>query len=260
MQVTVSSCSPRPARFSSLAVVCPMANEEDAAVAFVGEVLDHCASFREVRMFVVLDRACRDATRDLLTTMSDTEPRLSVIWAPENRCVVDAYVRGYREALAGGHDWILEIDAGYSHRPAEIARFVEQIETGSWDCVFGSRFCPGGAIVSSSMRRRALSWSGTQLSNALLRTRLRDMTSGFQLFRREALTEILDGGIRSKGHFFQTEMKFRARGLRIVEVPITYSAASPSVRLASMTDALSGLWRLFLERSSVAIADRGSSR
>jgi dolichol-phosphate mannosyltransferase len=234
---------------SNLAIVCPMANEQDTAERFVTEVLAHSERFKATRFFAILDSVCKDQTLELLNDMAKREPRLVVVWAPENRCVVDAYVRGYREAVSTGFEWILEIDAGFSHQPSELSRFVEQINSGDWDCVFGSRFCKGGTIKDSSLKRKFLSWTGTKLSNVLLGTKLRDMTSGFQMFRREVLSRLLERGITSRGHFFQTEMKFRCHGLRICEVPISYRAASPSVNSSSIKDALSVLWKLFRERT-----------
>ena len=87
-----------------LGIVTPMANEGAQAVRFVAEVLRHCAGFREVLFFAVLDQATNDNSLELLRDFARTEPRLRVIWAPENLCVVDAYLRGYREALAAGAD------------------------------------------------------------------------------------------------------------------------------------------------------------
>ncbi|HEX8373144.1 MAG TPA: glycosyltransferase 87 family protein, partial [Chthoniobacterales bacterium] len=83
----------------SLAIVTPMANEAEGAEAFIKAVLKECDGFRNVRHFVVLDNATKDNTREILENFAKTEPRLCVVWAPENRGVVDAYVRGYREAL-----------------------------------------------------------------------------------------------------------------------------------------------------------------
>src|ERR1700689_3626381 len=97
-----------------------MANEGDEAVRFVQEVLAQCDGFRRVDFFAVLDRATRDNTVELLRAHAPAEPRLTVVWAPGNSCVVDAYVRGYREALASGADWVLEIDAGFSHYPEDM--------------------------------------------------------------------------------------------------------------------------------------------
>src|SRR4051794_4919675 len=106
-----------------LAVACPMANEADSAVAFVKEVLDACEPVKKVTFFAVLDNATKDNTVELLREYAKSEPRLVVVWAPENRCVVDAYMRGYREALASGAEWILEIDGGFSHNPKDIPQY-----------------------------------------------------------------------------------------------------------------------------------------
>lgn len=223
-----------------------MANEEASAVQFVNEVLDQCAAFgfRDVTFFAIFDRACRDGTRALMETLQATQPALRVIWAPENRCVVDAYVRGYREALKTGSDWILEIDAGFSHQPQNIPAFFDTMGKG-YDCVFGSRFCAGGQITDSSHKRKFLSRGGTILTNALMGTRLKDMTSGFELFSRTALEQVLAKGIQSRGHFFQTEIKIHCRDMRIVEVPIHYRAASNSVNQHVIKDSLSNLWRMY---------------
>ncbi|HEY5838858.1 MAG TPA: glycosyltransferase [Pyrinomonadaceae bacterium] len=231
---------------TSLGIVCPMANEEASAVSFVNRVLDECAAFdfSRVTFFAILDSACRDRTRGLLEELKSTRRELNVIWAPENRCAVDAYVRGYREALNAGCDWILEIDAGFSHQPENIPLFFEKMREG-YDCVFGSRFCEGGHIADSSQKRNILSRGGTLLTNALMGTKLKDMTSGFQMFSRAALEHVLAKGIQSRGHFFQTEMKIHCRNLRTVEVPIHYRAASASVNQRVIKDSLKNLWRLY---------------
>lgn len=232
-----------------LGIVCPMANELSTAEEFVNSVLEQCRDkdFRSVLFFAVFDNACKDGTFDLLRESQDKPPELELIWAPENRCVVDAYVRGYREALKAGCDWILEIDAGFSHQPSEIPQFFDKMTQG-YDCVFGSRFCEGGEFSNSPFRRYFLSRSGSILTNFLLGTKLKDMTSGFEMFTRAALQAVLDRGIRSRGHFFQTEIKVYCRNLRIVEVPIHYRVTSQNVNTAVIIDAFRNLFRLFKER------------
>ncbi|MGE4219489.1 MAG: glycosyltransferase [Alphaproteobacteria bacterium] len=231
-----------------LAVVCPMANERDTAVRFVSEVLAvTSATFGTVAFFAVLDRASRDGTLALLQEFARGEPRLQVVWAPENTCVVDAYLRGYREAIDSSADWILEIDAGFSHRPDDFPQFVQAMSQG-YEVVFGSRFCPGGRMEDAPISRRILSRGGTWLVNLLLGTQLHDMTSGYELFQRHALAEILARGIQSRGHFFQTEIKVHARNMRITEVPIRYRSPSASVSRGVVADALSRLGTLFRQR------------
>lgn len=239
------------ARGLKVGVVCPMANERDTAVPFAEEVLETCApfGFESVTFYAVLDRVSKDDTLELLRGLEERRGDVRVVWAPENRGIVDAYLRGYREALDAGCDWVLEIDAGYSHQPSDIPRFFEKMLEG-YDCVFGSRFCEGGRITDSPFKRRVISRGGTMLSNLMLGTRLHDMTSGFELFSRAALQYVLERGVHSRGHFFQTEIKAHCHALRVAEVPIHYRAASASVNNTVLKDAFRSLWRLFRARLS----------
>ena len=230
-----------------LAIVCPMANESSTAENFVTSVLQRCRNFESVKFFAVLDNSSTDGTFDLLKNLQHRLPQLQPLWAPENKCVVDAYVRGYREALDAGCDWILEIDAGFSHQPSQIGRFFEKMAQG-YDCVFGCRFCEGGKFTDAPLSRRIISQWGSVLTNLLLGTKLKDMTSGFEMFTNTALQQVLDKTIRSKGHFFQTEIKVYCRNMRIAEVPIHYRSPSQNVNTAVMMDAFSNLFRLFKER------------
>lgn len=235
-----------------LAVVSPMANEAKRASEFVRQVLEQCAGFQRVEHFVVLDSVSRDGTRQILEEHARLDGRLRVIWAPENGCVVDAYVRGYREALASGADWILEIDAGFSHQPDQMPRFFDEMEKG-YDCVFATRFSKGGRIEASSPKRKLLSRAGTKLTNFLLGTRLTDMTSGFQLFQRDVLERILEKGVCSRGPFFQTEMKVYCSNLLVAEMPITYRSASHGVGTRAVRESFVQLRRLMELRRAKAL-------
>lgn len=228
-----------------------MANEGSAAVNFVQQVLAQCHAFgfKSVIFFAILDKVSKDNTRELLDALALQQSQLKVVWAPENHSVVDAYIRGYREALAAGCDWILEIDAGFSHQPGDIPKFFAAMAQG-YDCVFATRFGRGGTISETSSRRRAISRGGTFIANLLLGTSLTDMTSGFELFSRPVLQRVLEKGIGSRGPFFQTEIKTYCRELRWTEVPIHYRAASHKISNASLRDAFSNLWRLFRLRVS----------
>ncbi len=232
-----------------LAVVCPMANERETAVRFVNSVLEHCKGFKQVTFFAILDHACKDGTFDILKDLEKQQPRLNVIWAPEDKCGVDAYIRGYGEAIEGGYDWILEIDGGFSHQPCDIPQFFDKMLQG-YDCVFGSRFCSGGSMLESPLKRRILSRGGTILTNILLGAKLKDMTSGFEMFSRSALEMVMARGIESRGHFFQTEIRLYCHKLKIVEVPITYRAPSDSINKGMLKDAFDNLLRLVRLRIS----------
>ncbi len=233
--------------YINLAVVCPMANELEKAEDFVRAVLEQCGGFKSVTFFIVFDNSCKDGTYDHLNNLDNKPEELKVVWAPENTCVVDAYIRGYNEALDCGADWILEIDAGFSHQPGEIPNFLEKMGRG-YDCVFGSRFCKGGEFREAPLSRKIISKGGSFLANLLLGTRLKDMTSGFEMFTNQALRTVLEKGIRSKGHFFQTEIKTYCRNMNIVEVPIKYRAPSQNVNSGVLLDSFKNLFGLFVKR------------
>jgi len=231
-----------------LAVVSPLANERDTIDEFVRRVLAQLLP--QDRLITVFDNACTDGAVDRARELAQADPRLLVVFAPENRSVVDAYFRGYREALAGGFDWILEMDGGLSHRPEQIPRFVEAMVQG-YEFAGGSRFMPGGPF-DGPWSRYLISRGGTWLTNRLLGTKMHDMTSGFECFTRDALAGVVARGVRSRAHFFQTEIRSAMHDLRWVEVPIDYGCPSKSVGKASVTEAFRVLWALRRERRAKA--------
>jgi dolichol-phosphate mannosyltransferase len=233
----------------NLGIVTPFGNERQTARCFVSAVLSVCSRypFNRIEMYAILDGVCVDGTYDILCEMAEQEPRLRVIWAPENRCVVDAYMRGYKEALDQDNDWILEIDSGFSHDPEQIPLFFSEMAKAP-DCVFGVRFGLTDARFEGKLNRRLISQGGSMLSNALLGTRIKDMTGGFELFSKKALQYILKQGIHSRGPFFQTEIRTYAHALNFIEVPIRYDSPSHNIGGNALLDAFAGLWRLYKKK------------
>jgi dolichol-phosphate mannosyltransferase len=229
-----------------LAVVAPLANEEQTLDEFLTRVLAQLSAADAV--FCVVDNASRDRTKEAVAAWNQREPRVRLVWAPENRCVVDAYFRGYRAALEAGSRWILEMDGGLSHEPEAIPNFIQAMEEG-YDYVGGSRFMAGGRY-SGSWKRWLVSKGGTWLANTLLGTRMRDMTGGYECFSRRALEAVLAHGVRSRAHFFQTEIKFLLRDLRWTEVPIHYRNPSSRLGSASLKEAVSNLWHLYRNKNA----------
>jgi dolichol-phosphate mannosyltransferase len=223
-----------------LGVVTPLANEETTVDSYLDRVLRQLGPAD--LLFCVLDKASRDGTRGRVEARGSVDPRIRMVWAPENRCVVDAYFRGYKEALAAECRWILEMDGGLSHLPEQIPRFLEAMEAGV-DFAAGSRFLQGGSF-SGRWSRRLLSRGGTLLTNAVLGTRMRDMTSGFECFSHSAMQFVVTRGVESRGHFFQTEIRTMLHDWSWREVPIDYSAPSKSVGSGQILEAFRILWKL----------------
>lgn len=234
-----------------LGVVTPLANEEQTVGEFLQRVLAQLSP--EDRVFCVVDNASRDATRQRVGDIAATDPRIVPVWAPENRCVVDAYFRGYREALSAGCRWILEMDGGLSHLPEQIPQFITAMEQGH-DFAAGSRFMPGGRF-NGKFSRWLVSKGGTLLTNLVLGTRMRDMCSGFECFTQETLSRVLERGVKSHAHFFQTEIRFFLRNCNCVEIPITYNGPTVPVPGASIREALKILFSLRGENRATKAPD-----
>ena len=243
--MTAPAPQPR-ARSQRLAVVTPLANERETLDEFVRRVTAQLLP--QDRLIVVFDNVTNDGSLNMAREIAQAEPRLQVIFAPENRCVVDAYFRGYREALATDADWVLEMDGGLSHLPEQIPGFIDAMLAGH-DYAGGSRFMNGGGF-DGPLSRHLISRGGTWLTNLLVGTRMRDMTSGFECFTRKTMQLVVDAGVRSRAHFFQTEIRTRMHDLNWVEVPIRYNSPSSSVGKASLTEAFRLLWWLRQRRRS----------
>jgi dolichol-phosphate mannosyltransferase len=244
-RVCVSSDNERelPLAHPKLGVVIPLANEEATVEQLLQRVLAQLGPLD--RIFCILDGKSQDRTMALVRGVSSLDPRVVAVWAPENRCVVDAYFRGFRDALAAGCDWVLEMDGGLSHCPEEIPRFLDALGKGA-DFAAGSRFIRGGSY-QGRWSRRLLSRGGTLLANLLLGTGMKDMTSGFECYSRRALSRVVERGVRSRAHFFQTEIRYMLHDWSWVEVPITYCNPSTSVGKATILESVRLLLRLAWE-------------
>lgn len=154
---------------------------------------------------------------------------------------MDAYFSGYRAAFDAGCEWILEMDGGFSHLPEQIPQYIEAMAQG-YDYV-GGRFMRGGSH-DSPWTRVFISKGGTILTNWFLKTRMSDMTSGFECFTRKAMAHVLETGVDSKANFFQTEIRYKMHQFKWLEVPINYRNPNYSVGRSSLREAFRILWKL----------------
>jgi dolichol-phosphate mannosyltransferase len=131
-------------------------------------------------------------------------------------------VDGFRRALAGGAELVAQMDADFSHDPADLARLLEAADEA--DVVLGSRYVAGGGIADWGPIRRLVSRGGSTYARRVLGVGVRDLTGGFKVFRRSALEAIGLDGVASHGYAFQVETTYRAirAGARVIEVPIVF--------------------------------------
>jgi len=231
------------------AVCVPMANEQEDFKLFTDELIKVLNKADSGQVYLVVDNVSKDNTWELCTQLEKRDSRFKAIWAPENRNVVDAYLRGFREALNDGHEIIIEMDAGMSHDPRSIPMFLRVLNEGN-ECAFGSRFINGGSMADSPLKRRLLSRGGTFLANMLLGTKMFDMTSGFQGFHASIIKSLLNFPLLSTAHFYQTEIRYLLRKHRYAEIPIHYQAPSPRVSKNAINNSLYVLCHYFMKRLS----------
>jgi dolichol-phosphate mannosyltransferase len=229
------------------ALVIPLANEEENFPEFIHSLNTGISEVLNIVVYFVLDNASKDMTLELCKEVSKVNPQFKTIHETKNRNVVDAYLRGFKEAMDNGHDLIIEMDGGLSHNPIQIQHFIEFYSQG-YDAIFGSRFIKGSSTFNYGYRRKFLSKTGTVLSNLMLGVSYRDGTSGFQAFDANLMKKILQYPVRSKGHFYQTEIRFLCRKINHIEIPISYNSPSAGLSGASLSNAISTLLYYFCNR------------
>ena len=244
-----AAMTPFPRTDANFAVVIPMANEAAEFHPFLSELKRVLDELQNGAAYLIVDRVSKDDTLALCRALSEEDGRFVTLWAPENRHVVDAYMKGYRTAYENGHSMIIEMDAGLSHDPKALPLFLKALNEG-YECAFGSRFISGGSMDHSAHARIFLSKYGSLLSNMLLGTRLRDMTSGFQGFLAPVVKQFTDFKLLSKAHFYQTELRYLLREKRCAEIPIRYRAPSPRVSKKAIVNSIEVLLFYFLKRLS----------
>lgn len=156
---------------------------------------------------------------------ANQRPRFVVIHRAGKGGLGTAYVAGMTRAIAGGADFIVQMDADFSHSPRYIPAMLGVILATGADVVIGSRYVPGGSLDAGwEWNRRLLSWWANLYSRAILGLRIRDMTAGFKMWRRSALQAIGLENIRSNHYTFQVEMAYLCErlGFRLVEIPIHF--------------------------------------
>lgn len=173
---------------------------------------------------IVVDDNSPDGTGELADALSAANgDRMTVIHRPGKLGLGTAYVAGFKRALADGADYVLTMDADFSHNPRYVPDLLERAQSDR-DLVIGSRYVRGGGTRGCTLPRKLLSWGANGFARVMLSLQAHDTTAGFRCYRREVLESIDPATIRSSGYSFLIEMLYRAQshGWRVGEVPIIF--------------------------------------
>jgi dolichol-phosphate mannosyltransferase len=201
-------------------VVIPTYNERENLPALA----ERLATVADPPDVLVVDDASPDGTGDLADSLAQRSTAFNVIHRTGPRGYSAASRDGLRWALERGYDVVFTMDADLSHDPAVLSAMLAAVQAGA-DVAIGSRYVEGGSLdVEWGPVRQAVSRAGSAYARAMLGVRVRDCTSGFRCYRREALAAFDVGSVGSDGYCFLIEVLDRARrtAATVVEVPIRY--------------------------------------
>jgi len=200
-------------------VIIPTFNEADNIVQIVKDVL---AQHEGLDVLVVDDNS-PDRTYQLVETMQNEDGRVHLIKRYGKYGLGSAYVTGFKFAINNGYDLTIQMDADFSHDPADIPRLLKKIE--NYDNVIGSRYIKGVNVVNWPLSRLILSYFAAKYVRIITRMPVKDPTGGFKCIRVSALKQIDLDHILSDGYSFQIEINYRLwlKKLRIKEIPIVFT-------------------------------------
>jgi len=219
-------------------VVIPTYNERENVQRIVPALLNG----REGLRVLIVDDNSPDGTADVARQLGKEDPRIAVLVRPQKQGIGPAYLAGFQRALEDGADFVVQMDADFSH-PVDMVPELLRLAT-DHDLVLGSRYLKGITVVNWPMSRLLLSYYGNLYARWVTGLPVADVTGGVKCRRRELLARIPLSEVRSNGYAFQIEMTYRAwrLGARLCETPILFVDRTVGDSKMNKRIALEALW------------------
>lgn len=201
-------------------IVIPTYNEAENIEAICQEILKYLPTAN----IIIIDDGSQDGTEKIARLLSKKNNQVKFISRKGKiRSFAQSYIEGFKETLKKNADYIIQMDADFSHNPKYLPEMLEELK--NHDMVIGSRYIRGGKIENWSFWRRFLSRGGSIYSKLIAGLPFADSTAGFVGWRTEALKKINLDKINSEGYAFQIEMKFYAykNNFKIKEIPTIFT-------------------------------------
>lgn len=178
---------------------------------------------------LIVDDSSPDGTAEIVENLQDVyntgATRLHLLKRPAKQGLGTAYIAGFQYAIAKNYDYILEMDADFSHDPKDLVRLLHACHRDGADLSIGSRYATGVNVVNWPIGRVLISYFASTYVRMITTMPIKDTTAGFVCYRRKVLETIPLDKIKFIGYAFQIEMKFLAWkfGFRLKEVPIIFT-------------------------------------
>ena len=202
-------------------VIIPTYNERENIENIIRAVF----ALEKVFHILIIEDGSPDGTANIVKTLQQEFPeRLFMIERKGKLGLGTAYIAGFKWSLEHNYEYIFEMDADFSHNPADLPRLYKACAEEGADVSIGSRYVSGVNVVNWPMGRVLMSYFASKYVRLITGLPIHDTTAGFKCYRREVLQTIDLDGIRFKGYAFQIEVKFTAYkcGFKIVEVPVIF--------------------------------------
>ncbi|MCF0177633.1 MAG: polyprenol monophosphomannose synthase [Bacteroidales bacterium] len=202
-------------------VIIPTYNEKENIEKIIRKVFSLKYDFH----ILVIDDASKDGTAEIVKRlMSEFESRLFMVERAGKLGLGTAYIAGFNWALAHNYDYIIEMDADFSHNPDDLPRLYDACARDGADLAIGSRYCNGISVINWPIGRVVMSYYASAYVRFVLGMKIYDTTAGFKCYSRKLLGAIDLERIKMKGYGFQIEMKYNAfkLGYKIKEIPIIF--------------------------------------
>ncbi|MDQ3933534.1 MAG: polyprenol monophosphomannose synthase [Actinomycetota bacterium] len=225
-------------------LVLPTYNEAENIEPMVEALLPRLTEASPEHRLLVVDDASPDGTGAIADRLAERHDAVEVLHRAGKEGLGRAYLAGFERALAGGAELVMEMDADFSHDPADVPRLIRAAEEA--DLVLGSRYVEGGGIAGWEWHRRLLSRGGSAYARTILGAPVRDLTGGFKCFRRAVLESLDLGDVQADGYGFQIEMTYRTlrAGFRVLEIPIVFHERRAGASKMDARIAAEAVWKV----------------
>lgn len=204
-------------------VITPTYNEKDNIERIIRKVF---SLPREFHMLIIEDNSPDGTAAIVKRLMQEFPDKLFIKERQGKQGLGTAYLDGFRWGIAHGYDYMIEMDADFSHNPDDLPRLYEACATGKGDVVVGSRYVDGKiSVVNWPMGRLIMSYYASVYVRFITRMKVMDATAGFVCYSRKVFDKLKLDKVKFVGYAFQIEMKYTATklGFRIYEVPIIFT-------------------------------------
>ena len=206
---------------SKALVIIPTYNEKEN----ISSIIDAVLSLKDNIEILIVDDGSPDGTAEIVKSIQSKQSRIHLLQRSGKLGLGTAYITGFKWGLAQGYEYLIEMDADFSHPPAKILELLHACESLGADIAIGSRYITGGKVTNWPFNRLALSYGASLYTRIITWMPVKDPTAGFVCYSRKVLEALKLDEIKFVGYAFQIEMKYKSwrNGFKLIEVPITFT-------------------------------------